>query len=129
MIDRKRLIRELSKKRATHARFQNNVISLVYDNTHLRNKVIRRKEKYVANWSRVGKNIYLDKIVKDEDILPLLVHEAVEKYITERYKLNVDKESHRIAQVVERNFVRDKKDWHLHEERVEYVWKKENKKI
>lgn len=125
-MDKKQLIKELSSKKISHVKFKNNFISLVYDNKKLKNNIVRRREKLVANWSRISRRIYCDKNVKEEDILPLLVHETIEKYVTEKYKLDVDKESHKIAQAIERRFIGNRRNWLLHEKRIAWLWKNIN---
>lgn len=117
IMDKKELIKKLSKLNVSNVVFKNNWISLVYDRHHLKNKVVKRHTSLVGNWSRKHNVVYCETDLKKEDIIPILVHETVEKYLTERYGLNVDKESHRIAEAVERNFVASR-SWRAHQQRI-----------
>ncbi|MFH1420651.1 MAG: hypothetical protein ABIG30_01655, partial [Candidatus Aenigmatarchaeota archaeon] len=59
--------------------------------------------------------------------------EVVERYISKRFKLNVDHEAHPIAQKIERSFYADyhkhrsKLCWQRHEKRIARVWRREHR--
>lgn len=116
-MDKKGIIEKLSKLNVGNVVFKNNWISLVFDRHHLKNKVVKRRTSVIGNWSRKYNVVYCETDLKKEDIIPILVHETVEKYLTERYGLNVDKESHKIAEAVERNFVASR-SWRAHQQRI-----------
>ena len=116
-MEKKKLVEKLSKLNASNVAFKDNWISLGYDGRHLKNRVIKRRIKLIGNWSRKNKAVYCDPDLKKEDVLPILVHEVVEKYVTEKYGLNADKESHEIADAVERKFIGEK-NWFSHQKRM-----------
>ena len=124
--EKRALVRELSGQHAVNVRLSNRFISLVFDSRRLRNRAVKKRVHVIADWSRSKKEVYYDKSVKEKDILPLLVHETIEKYVTEKYGLNADKESHRIAQAVERRFVRSRRKWENHEKRINRMWERVN---
>ena len=122
------LISLLKKKRISDVLVRGSWVSLTYDGRRIRDRIIKKKhEKHVAEWSRRNKNLLLDDDIKGKSILFIVIHEAVEKYVTQRYGLNVDKESHKIAQAVERAFVinhcrhDNKKCWRSHEQKITWV--------
>lgn len=116
-MNREELIEKLSKLKVSKVVFKNNHISLVFDGHHLKNKVIKRHTSLIGNWSRKQRAVYYEPDLKKEDIIPILVHETVEKYITEKYGLDVDKESHKIAEAVERRFIASR-SWLAHQQRI-----------
>ncbi len=120
------LIRELSKQHATNVAFRHGFISLTFDSRRLRNRAVKKRVHVIADWSRGKKEVYYDKHVKERDILPLLVHETIEKYVTEKYSMDMDKESHKIAQAVERRFIRSRRKWENYEKRINRLWEKVN---
>ncbi len=137
---KRELIKLLSAKSVTNLIYKSGHIILNFDGRRLRYKVIMKHEPSIANWSRVRKEIHYDEKLGKRDILPVLVHEAVEKYVTQKYHLNTDKESHKIAQRVEKKFISDAcsrrfenkcrhtgRCWRLHESRIERIWNKGKK--
>lgn len=126
--ERHKLVRRLSTQHASNVKLYNGFISLTFDNRRIRNKVVKKHERSIAEWSRGKKEVFYDEHVKKEDILPLLVHETIEKYVTEKYGLDVDTESHKIAQAAERRFIKRSKheEWATHEKRIERLWEREN---
>jgi predicted RNA methylase len=128
-MDKRDLIKKLSKLNVHNVAFKNNRISLEFDGDKLSSKIMKKHIKEIGNWSRKYNRVYYNPDLKKEDILPILVHEVVEKYITEKYGLNVDKESHEIATAVEKNFIASK-SWRSHEQRIaeDHIHKKKKTK-
>lgn len=124
---RKMLIENLSKKHVRHVKFNGKIISLTYDNKKLRYKAIRRKVRDIGTWSRNNPVVYYDKNLDDPGVLPILIHEAVEKHVAQTYGLDVDKEAHKIAQAVEKEFVADRK-WIAIQKVVTKAWVKTNRR-
>jgi len=116
-MERKKLVEKLSKLSVSSVIFKNNWISLVFDGRHLKNKVVKRHTSLVGNWSRNHNIVFCEADLKKEDVVPILVHETVEKYVAERYGLNVDKESHKIAETVEKKFIASR-SWRSHQLRI-----------
>ncbi len=138
-LERKTVVKSYSAKRVSNVVYKNGHISLKFGGKKLRNKVIVKHDPQIANWSRKRHEIHYDEHVGKRDILPVLVHEMIEKYLTEKFHLSADKEPHRIANKVEKNFMSDAcsrkykyrcthsgRCWRLHEDRIEKAWLKEN---
>lgn len=126
--ERKRsLIEALSKKHVRHISFNGKVICLTYDGKKLRYRAVRRKVKDVGVWSKDNPVVYYDRNLDDPAVLPILIHETVEKHVAQTYDLDVDTEAHKIAQAVEKEFVADKK-WIAVQKVVTKAWVKTNKR-
>ena len=123
----KKLVEKLSKLNASNIVFKDNWISLDYDGRHLKDRVIKRRINLIGNWSRKNNVVYYDPDLKKEYVVPILVHEVVEKYVTEKYGLNADKESHEVADAVEREFVGEK-NWRSHQQRMIKILRCKNHK-
>ncbi|MEK6887487.1 MAG: NUDIX hydrolase [Candidatus Aenigmatarchaeota archaeon] len=124
---KKILIETLSKKHVRHVSFNGKVISLTYDGKRLHYKAVRRKVRDVGIWSKDKPVIYYDRNLGDPAVLPILIHEAVEKYVAQSYDLDVDTEAHKIAQAVEKEFIADRK-WIAVQKVVTRAWVKTNKR-
>jgi hypothetical protein len=111
------LIKKLSKLGVSNVVFSNGWISLVYDKHFIKSKVVKKHTKYIGNWSRKSNEVYYEPHLKKEDVVPILVHEAVEKYIAEKYRLDVDTEAHNIAELVEKDFISEK-SWRSHQQKI-----------
>lgn len=116
-MERKELVKKLSKLKVGRVAFKDNWISLIFDGHRLKNKAIKRRTSSIGNWSRKRKAVYYKPDLKKEDIIPILVHETVEKYVTEKYGLDVDKESHKVADFVEKSFIASR-SWRAHQQRI-----------
>lgn len=133
------LIEKLSAKHASYVSFKNGYLSLKFDRRILRNKVKVKHDPGLGNWSRKHNIIYYDERLKAPDILPILVHEAVEKYAAQKYALRTQSEAHRVAMAIEKSFVaavccRQYKEkcthsgrcWRMHQQRIQGAWLVEN---
>ena len=125
------LIRMLKKEKVKRVKIKNGWISLEYDGEKIRNKiVIRKHEGYVGSWARTTNKVYVDdslKGKKDRDAVAL--HEAVEKFVTQKYGFPEDAESHDIATIKEREYLEKiRGDWKKHERKVHRVWRLEGRK-
>jgi 8-oxo-dGTP pyrophosphatase MutT (NUDIX family) len=122
---RKKLVDELSRKHPTSIRCRGNKISLTYDGKRMTFRVIRTTVKDVAEWSLKKNIIYYDRNLNPASILPILIHEAVEKHVAQKYDMDEDKEAHKIASAVEKEFIADKK-WISQQRMVADAWVKAN---
>ncbi len=130
--EKKELIAKLSKIPVTNIKFDWKSISLKYGKVKIIYKVkIHPHEWGIADWSRKKKLVWVDDDVRAKDIIILLIHESIEKYVAQKYKLNVEQEAHKIAQAVERKYFRSKKrkkmSWQNYHKRINKVWKKEHR--
>ncbi|HLD38839.1 MAG TPA: NUDIX hydrolase [archaeon] len=124
---KKILIETLSKKHVRHVSFNGKMISLTYDGKRLRYKTVRRKVRDVGTWSRDNPVVYYDKNLDNPGVLPILIHEAVEKHVAQTYGLDVDTEAHKVAQAVEKEFIADRK-WIALQKVITKAWVKTNKR-
>ena len=121
-LPRKQLIRFLKKQRVRNVKYKNRILTLSFLGNRMKFKVIRRHIGVVGNWDRKRNIIYVDKKIIDGDLAPVLVHEAVEKFVTRKFGLLVDSESHKIAQAVEHSYAYSKCKPCWHERRIAYAW-------
>ena len=128
-MDKKGLMKYLSKLKVSKVEFCKNKISLVFDGEHLENKVVKKHITSLGEWARKRKVVYYDIHLKKKDVLPILVHEVVEKYMTEKYGLKVECEAHKIADAVEKSFV-SRSAWRAHQQRIaeNHIHKKKTNK-
>jgi hypothetical protein len=136
------LIAKLSSKRARFVSVKNGHLSLRFDSHLLRNRIMRKHDPGIGNWARKHNVIYYDERLKQPDIMPVLVHESVEKYVAQKYGLHTQSEAHKIAMAAEKNFIGDEccrqfrercthsgRCWRMHQMRVQGTWLVENRKI
>ena len=126
-IYRKKIIERLSSKHATSIRFDGRYISLRYDGKKLRCKAIKKNVKEIGLWSKKENIIYYDRNLTGKPLLPILVHEVVEKYVSQKYGLDENTEAHKVATAVEKEFVVDP-DWISQQRSVASAWVKANKR-
>lgn len=119
------LLRELSQKPVSNVKFNGRKISFDYDGKKLSYVVVRKSTCFVGNWSRSKNEVYYDAHLKDPfEIQTICIHEAVEKYVTEKYGLDVDRQSHRIAQAIEKRwFEKHKRNWASYDRKATRIWK------
>jgi 8-oxo-dGTP pyrophosphatase MutT (NUDIX family) len=124
---RNKLIEELSKKHPTMIHFTRNRISFRYDGERIVFKVVRRNVKDVGEWSYRKPIVYYDKNLNSKSVLPVVIHEAVEKFVVEKYGLKEDIEAHKVASAVEKEFIASRK-WISQQKMVSVAWVKANKR-
>lgn len=123
------LIKKLSAGKIRGVDIKRNAVSVAFLGKRISCSIKKRHVKDVANWGRRSNFIYVSKYLEKESIVPVLVHECVEKYVTKAYGLHADKEAHKVANAVERKFViSQKKNWRSHQQKISFVWRKENKR-
>lgn len=125
---RRGLIKKLSAKRASSISFKNGYITLEFDGHSFRNRVRKKHDPTIGNWSRRHHEVHYDEHVTGRDVLPILVHETIEKYCTQHYGLHTQSEAHKVALAVEKKFIRNAKQWKIHEGRIQGWWLAENLK-
>ena len=129
--DKRKLVKHLSSMNALNVKYTGNYITLRYDRNEIKNKVVMKKHLgWVGHWSRGTNTIYYDKeLVKEpKELLSVLVHESIEKYVHDKYGLSDDAEGHYIATMVEQKFARDiGVNWDDYNWRVEFIYRKEMK--
>jgi len=125
------LIKSLMREKVKNVRVKNGWVSLEYDGEKIKYKIITKKhEWFVGSWARTKNKIYVDddlKGKKDRDAVA--VHEAVEKFVAQKYGLEEDREAHIVATEKEREFLEKiGGDWRKHQMKVAKVWIREGKR-
>ena len=118
-------------KHVKNLKFGKNWISLEYDGHKIKNKIkIVKHEWGVGDWERSKNIVIIDNdLRRKKDIRSVALHECIEKYVAQKYKLNVDDEAHLIAEAVEkRHFKFIDGGWKKHQKEIEKVWIKEGMK-
>jgi len=123
--EKRRLIEKLSRKHVRFLKYDGKWISLKYDNRRLRCLAVRRSVKDIGDWSKRKNVVYYDRNLPGHGVLAILLHEVVEKYVAQQYALDVDKEAHKVAQAVEKEWLADK-EWIVQAKIVSRAWVKTN---
>lgn len=136
------LIAKLSKKRAAFVSVRKGFLSLRFNNHLLRNRIRKKHDPGIGNWARKKNEIYYDEKLKQPDIIPILVHEAVEKYVAQKYGLHTQSEAHKVAMAAEKKFISDEccrqfrercthsgRCWRMHQMRIQGAWLVENRDV
>lgn len=129
--DGERLVKQLVHSPIRDVRFDGNRISLTFDGVLLSNRVvIVPHERWVASWSTTENIVYIDDDVPVKYHQSLAVHETIEKYLKERYRLDPDAEGHEASEEIERRFflrTRSAEEWDDYAKIVERIHRKELK--
>jgi len=125
------LVRILKREKIKNIQFGKDWISFEYDGEKIKNKIIIKKhESYVGSWAKTKDRIYIDDNLKGKmDIKAVALHEAIEKFASQKYGLRYDVEAHDLADAKEKEFLeRVDGTWVEHQRKVDKVWRKEGKK-
>ena len=105
----KEFVKILLKTPIKDVKFSKNNISLTFFGHRISDKIKIKLEKHVAEWSRRRKEIFIDKkitsIDKKKSFKALCVHELIEKFLVEKFGLDLDKESHLVATKKEKEYL------------------------
>jgi len=140
-MKKRRLTKEAARKRALchafaklllrypvkHVKFSGNKCSLVFLGNKISDKVTRKREPHVAEWSRRRKEIFIDKKITPGDrrksFKALCVHEILEKFLTEKFGLRANIEAHEIATQKEKEYLKSiSGNWRSHSLIVYWDW-------
>jgi len=110
----------------------NKRISMTFFGEKISYRIIVKRVKGIGNWSRKREEIYIDKQITTRNRLPhtasfkaLCVHETVEKFLVEKYGLDVDNEAHVVAVKKEKQYLKKMGgDWKSHQMLVYRKWTK-----
>jgi hypothetical protein len=128
--DRTEVARLITLK-ARNVKFDGLTISFDYDGKHIQDIVKRRKHLgWVGYWSRGSNTVYYDNDVnRRNELICLLVHEGVEKYVKQTYGLSPENSGHYVATIVEHDVARRLGvNWDAYNWRVEFIYRKEMKR-
>ncbi len=127
----KYLVRLLKKEKVKNVQFGKDWVSLEYDGEKIKDKiVIKKHESYVGSWVKTKDKVYVDDDLKGKvDVKAVALHEAIEKFIAQKYGLRDDREAHDLANFKEKEWLeRIDGTWVEHQRKVDKVWRKEGKK-
>ncbi|MBU1939146.1 MAG: hypothetical protein ABH854_00275 [Candidatus Diapherotrites archaeon] len=125
--ERKKLVNKLLKMPVKCIRFFGGKISFDFFGHKIGDKIVIKKEDHVAEWSRRHREVFIDrKFGKREmgrSFKALALHEAVEKFLVEKYGLKLDEEAHVVATRKEKELLEKLGgNWRSHELTVYWDW-------
>ncbi|MEK6891479.1 MAG: hypothetical protein AABX03_05085 [Nanoarchaeota archaeon] len=125
----KDFVKILLKLPVTNIDFSKEGISLTFFNQRISDKIVRKREDHVAEWSRKRREIFIDKKFgekeREKSFRALCIHEVIEKYLVERFGLKLDEEAHVVATKKEREYLDSVNgNWRSHELKVFWDWHK-----
>ena len=111
---------------------KNRRISIAFFGEKFSYRIIIKREKDIGDWSRKRKEIYIDRQIAMRNGHPhtpslkaLAVHEAIEKFLVEKYGLKVDEEAHVVATRKEKQYLKKiGGDWKNHQMLIHRKWLK-----
>lgn len=124
---RKRLIRMLLHAPVSQVRFRGDKVFLNFAGHRISDDIVVKRERHVADWSRRRKEVFIDRNISGRDreksFRALCVHEAVEKFLAEKFGLIVDREADAVARRKEREYLeKNGGNWRSHELIVYWDW-------
>lgn len=128
--EKQELIAELKKMPVKNVKISGQEISFKFFGRKILDKILIKKEDHVAEWSRRRKEVFIDKNFNERDFeksfKALALHEAVEKFLVEKFHLKLDEEAHIIATEKEKEFLEKMGgNWRSHEMLVYWDWHKQ----
>jgi len=129
----KEFIKILLKTPVKEVKFSKNRISLTFFGHRISDNIKIKSEEYVAEWSRRRKEIFIDKEITSSDkkksFKALCVHELIEKFLVEKFGLNLDEEAHLVATKKEKEYLESiNGNWRSHESITYWDWHKHGEK-
>jgi len=126
----KYLIKSLLREKVKNVKIGKDWISLEYDEEKIKNKIVTKKhEVHVGSWAKTRGKVYIDDDLKGKNRDSVAFHEAIEKFVAEKYGLDEDTDAHKIAEEKEREyFEKIGGNWRSHQMKVTKVWMREGKK-
>ncbi len=116
-------VKILLKYPVKNIKFFDGKISLTFFGHRISDKVIVKKEDHVAEWSRRRKEIFVDKNMANKSMKALCVHETIEKFLVDKFGLELDSEAHIVATQKEREYLNMiGGNWRSHELAVYWEW-------
>jgi hypothetical protein len=113
----------------TNIKFSGNRISFNYFGYRISDRITVKKQPHVGEWSRRVSKVVIDRNFKTKErakeFKSLCLHEAVEKFLVEKFGLNTDNEAHPVAKKKEREYLESVGgNWKSHELKVFWDWHK-----
>jgi hypothetical protein len=113
----------------TNIKFSGNRISFNYFGYRISDRITVKKQPHVGEWSRRVSKVVIDRNFKTKErakeFKSLCLHEAVERFLVEKFGLNTDNEAHPVAKKKEREYLESiGGNWKSHELKVFWDWHK-----
>jgi hypothetical protein len=113
----------------TKIKFSKYRISFNFFGYRISDRITVKKQPHVGEWSRRVSKIVIDKNFNKrgrmKEFKSLCLHEAVEKFLVEKFGLNTDNEAHQVAKKKEREYLESiGGNWKSHELKVFWDWHK-----
>jgi len=126
----KYLIKSLLREKVKNVKIKKDWISLEYDEEKIKNKIVTKKhEVHVGSWAKTRGKVYVDDDLKGKNRDSVALHEAIEKFVAEKYGLDEDTDAHKIAEEKEEEYFKKiGGNWRSHQMKVTKVWMREGKK-
>lgn len=126
-LEKKKLLQKLLDSPVSNVRFSKQRVSLDFLGRRISDRIVVKREKHVAEWSRRRKQVFIDREIsgfdREKSFRALCVHEVVEKFVAEKFGLTVDNEAHAVATRKEREFLEKcGGNWRSHELIVYWDW-------
>jgi len=124
------LIKSLLREKVKNVVIKKDRVSLEYDGEKIKNKIVTRKhEVHVGSWAKTIGKVFVDDDLKGKNRDSVALHEAIEKFVAQKYGLDEDTDAHMIAEEKEREyFEKTNGKWRSHQMKVTKVWMREGKK-
>ena len=129
--EKRALVKRLIKMNPLDVKYDGKYITFRYDRHAIKNKVVAKKHLgWVGSWSRTANTIYYDPdlVNQPKEVLSVLVHESIEKYLHDTYGFSDSADGHYVATMVEQEFAHGiGVNWDDYNWRVEFICRKELK--
>ena len=106
--------------------FKGNRISLSYFGHRISDKIVTKRVDHVGEWSRRRREVFIDNAIPGKkDFRSLCVHELIEKFLCEKFGLNLDDEAHVVATQKGKEYIESVGgNWRSHQDIVFWDWHK-----
>jgi hypothetical protein len=123
------LMKVFMESPVTNIKFYKNRISFNFFGYRISDRITVKRQPHVGEWSRRVRKIVIDKNFNEKDKMKefksLCLHEAVERFLVEKFGLNTDNEAHPVAKKKEREYLESMGgNWKSHELNVFWDWHK-----
>lgn len=129
--DKRLIVKRLIKMNVLDVKYDKKYISFRFDRHQIKNRVVMKKHLgWVGHWSRTTNTVYYDDdlVTQPKELLAVLIHESIEKYVHDMYGLSDDAEGHYVATIIEQKFAKQTGiNWNDYNWRVEFIYRKEMK--
>jgi hypothetical protein len=124
------LIKSLLREKVKNVKIEEDWISLEYDGEKIKNKIVtKRHEIHVGSWAKTRGKVYVDDDLRGKNRDSVAFHEAIEKFVAEKYGLDEDTDAHKLAEEKEEeHFKKIGGNWRSHQMKVTRIWMREGKK-